>query len=220
MATSLSLFLMPSDDRKQESTLAISTEPAEPTRTTTTTRTRKPAANKCQTRKKQPRRGMGVAQLENLRIQERWKAITETKQIGSLNLQPTKQLHVFDPFNNNDDDNQMAQYGTTVNHGVPMRNNGVVFNGFLGWDHQGGVVVKRVDEFNANNNGGFGCQVLVNPYMVGPAPVHQAGAPAPAPAAAVLLEASKELSSIPKVMQQQKQYEPTRCDLCFKVCVF
>ncbi|KAJ6950301.1 hypothetical protein NC651_004082 [Populus alba x Populus x berolinensis] len=207
---------MPSDDRKQESTLAISTKPAEPTRTTTTTtRTRKPTANKCQTRKKQPRRGMGVAQLENLRIQERWKAITETNQIGSPNLQPTKQLHVFDPFNNNDDDNQMAQYGTTVNYGVPMRSNGVVFNGFLGWDHQGGVVVRRVDEFNANNNGGFGSgQVSVNPYMVGSVPVHHVGPPAPSAAA---LEASKELSSIPKVMQQQKQYEPTRCDLCFKM---
>ncbi|KAJ6753676.1 PROTEIN SPOROCYTELESS [Salix purpurea] len=204
MATSLSLFLMPSDDKKQEPTMAISTKPAEPTRTTTT-RTRKPTTtNKCQTRKKQPRRGMGVAQLENLRIQERWKAITETNQIGSLNLQPAQQMHVFDPFNNND--NQMVQCGTTVNYGVPMRSNGVVFNGFLGWDHQDGVAVKRVDEFNANNyNGGFGSgQVLVNPYMVGSSPVHQAGAPA-----AAVREASKELSSIPKVMQKQKQYDPT-----------
>ncbi|KAF9666852.1 hypothetical protein SADUNF_Sadunf16G0271800 [Salix dunnii] len=211
MATSLSLFLMPSDDKKQEPTLTISTKPAEPTRTTST-RTRKPTAtNKCQTRKKQPRRGMGVAQLENLRIQERWKAITETNQIGSLNLQPDQQLLVFDPFNNND--NQMVQYGTAVNYGVPMRSNGVVFNGFFGWDHQDGVAVKRVNEFNANNNGGFGSgQVLDNPYMVGSSPVHLAGAPA-----AAVREASKELSSVPKAMQKQKKYEPTCCDLCFKM---
>ncbi|KAJ6950302.1 hypothetical protein NC651_004082 [Populus alba x Populus x berolinensis] len=65
------------------------------------------------------------------------------------------------------------------------------------WRSMGGVVVRRVDEFNANNNGGFGSgQVSVNPYMVGSVPVHHVGPPAPSAAA---LEASKELSSIPKM---------------------
>jgi hypothetical protein len=218
MATPLSLFLMPNNDNKQEptQTMAISTKPAEPARrSTATNQSKRPTASKCQTRKKQCQRGMGVAQLESLRIQERWKAITEANQnIGALNLQPAQQLHDRYPSNyNTDNNNQMLQYGTTVNRGVPMSSNGGVFNGFLGWDHQGGVVVKRVDGFNVNDNDGFGSgQVFVNPYLVGSVPVHQVGAPAP------VFEASKELSSIPKVMQHQ-QYEPSRCDLCFKVCV-
>ncbi|CAK7327520.1 unnamed protein product [Dovyalis caffra] len=215
MAAPLSLFLMPTDDTKQEPTMTISNKPAEPAKTTITSRTKKPATNKHQTRKKQPQRGMGVAQLERLRIQERWKAITEGNQIGSLNRQPAQQLHVSDPFNNNNY-YQMLQYGTAVNYGVPMSSNVGVFNGFLGWDHKGGVMVNRVDGFNVDSNDGFGSgQVLINPYMVGPAPVHQVGIPASAPAA--VFEASKELSSIPKVIQQQKQYEPSRCDLCLKM---
>ncbi|KAL3576724.1 hypothetical protein D5086_022007 [Populus alba] len=218
MATPLSLFHMPNNDNKQEptQTMAISTKPAEPARRSTATyQSKRPTTSKSQTRKKQCQRGMGVAQLESLRIQERWKAITEANQnIGALNLQPTQQLHDHYPSNyNTDSNNQMLQYGTTVNCGVPMSSNGGVFNGFLGWDHQGGVVVKRVDGFNENNNDGFGSgQVFLNPYLVGSVPVHQVGAPAPAP----VFEASKELSSIPKVMQHQ-QYEPSRCDLCFKM---
>ncbi|KAJ6332878.1 hypothetical protein OIU77_008848 [Salix suchowensis] len=160
---------------------------------------------------------MGVAQLESLRIQERWKAITEANQnTGAFNMQPTQQLHDHHPFNCNTDNNNnqsdaVWHYSKTV---VCQRVVVVVcFNGFLGWDHQGGVVAKRVDGFNVNNNDRIGSgQVFVNQYMVGSVPVHQVGAPAPAS----VFEASKELSSIPKVMQQQ-QYESSRFDLCFKM---
>ncbi|KAB5534699.1 hypothetical protein DKX38_017785 [Salix brachista] len=219
MSTPLSLFLMPNNGSKQEPTqaMAISTRTGEPTRrSTATNQSKRSTTRKCQTRKKQCQRGMGVAQLESLRIQERWKAITEANQnIGAFNLQPTQQLHDHHPFNCNTDNNnnQMMQYGTTVNCGVPTSSSGGVFNGFLGWDHQGGVVANRVDGFNVNNNDRIGSgQVFVNQYMVGSVPVHQVGAPAPAS----VFEASKELSSIPKVMQQQ-QYESSRFDLCFKM---
>ncbi|KAL3508602.1 hypothetical protein ACH5RR_028003 [Cinchona calisaya] len=39
--------------------------------------------NSDQSKKKQPQRGMGVAQLERLRLEERWKKITEINQISS-----------------------------------------------------------------------------------------------------------------------------------------
>ncbi|KAF9672883.1 hypothetical protein SADUNF_Sadunf11G0090600 [Salix dunnii] len=218
MSVPLSLFLMPNNDNKQEPTqaMAISTKTAQPARRSAiTNQSKRSTTRKCQTRKKQRQRGMGVAQLESLRIQERWKAITEANQsIGAFNLQPTQQLHDHYPFNyNTDNNNQMMQYGTTANCGVLMSSDGGVFNGFLGWDHQGGVVAKRVDGLNVNNNDRIGSgQVFVNQYMVGSVPVHQVGAPAPA----AVFEASTELSSIPKVMPQ-KQYESSRCDLCFKM---
>ncbi|KAJ6417269.1 hypothetical protein OIU84_003057 [Salix udensis] len=189
MSTPLSLFLMPNNGSKQEPTqaMAISTKTAEPARrSSATSQSKRSTTRKCQTRKKQRQRGMGVAQLESLRIQERWKAITEANQnIGAFNLQPTQQLHDHHPFNynnNNNNNNQMMQYGTTVNCGVPTSSSGGVFNGFLGWGSPGTIWLDR-------------------------SPVHQVG----------VFEASKELSSIPKVMQQQQQYESSRFDLCFKM---
>uniref|UniRef100_A0A6N2NBN0 Uncharacterized protein n=1 Tax=Salix viminalis TaxID=40686 RepID=A0A6N2NBN0_SALVM len=157
MSTPLSLFLMPNNGSKQEPTqaMAISTKTAEPARrSSATNQSKRSTTRKCQTRKKQRQRGMGVAQLESLRIQERWKAITEANQNTWCFQSATH-----------------PAYGTTVNCGVPTSSSGGVFNGFLGWDHQGGVVAQRVDGFNV-----------------------------------AVFEASKELSSIPKVMQQQ-QYE-------------
>lgn len=38
--------------------------------------------------KKQPQRGMGVAQLERLRLQERWKKMTEVNQLHQYQIPP------------------------------------------------------------------------------------------------------------------------------------
>ncbi|XP_022753959.1 protein SPOROCYTELESS [Durio zibethinus] len=137
--------------------------------------------------KKQPQRGMGVEKLERLRIQERWKKMTETTATTTTQF-PT------DPIGTS---NVPVLHGV-ANYGVPMMINGGS-GGLWGWDDTAGLVMQRVV-----GNGGFGglnSQVLV-------------GVPGDVQVAcgAGVVEDSKELSSMPKL----QHCKPDRCDVCFK----
>ncbi|XP_021288713.1 protein SPOROCYTELESS [Herrania umbratica] len=141
--------------------------------------------------KKQPQRGMGVAQLERLRLQEKWKKMTEAT--TTTITTPTTQLP-SDPIGTA----TVPVLHAVANYGVPMMINGGN-GGLLGWGDTAGLVMQRVV-----GNGGFGGlngQVLV-------------GAPGSVQVAcgAGVVEASKELSSMPKL----QHCKPDRCDVCFK----
>ncbi|XWS27937.1 hypothetical protein CRYUN_Cryun25bG0023300 [Craigia yunnanensis] len=122
--------------------------------------------------KKQPQRGMGVEKLERLRIQKRWKKITETTVTTQF---PT------DPIGTS---NVPVLHGV-ANYGVPMMINSGS-GGLWGWGDTSSLMMQRVV-----GNGGFGGlngQVLV-------------GAPGNVQVACSdgVVEASKELSSKPKL---------------------
>ncbi|XVF04064.1 hypothetical protein REPUB_Repub05bG0049000 [Reevesia pubescens] len=152
---------------------------------------RKPSG-KGPNQKKQPQRGMGVEKLERLRIQERWKKITETT---AATATTTTQF----PTHPMGTSNVPVVHGVT-NYGVPMMINGGN-GGLWGWggDRTAGFVMQRVA-----GNGGFGGlngQVFLGSSV--PDNVQVGG----------FVEASKELSSMPKLQQHCK---PDRCDVCFK----
>lgn len=142
---------------------------------------------------------MGIAKLENLRSQERLKQMKET-QLESFNFQPAQSL-VPDPIHS-----VPIQFGP-VSYGVPMFNGG----SFLGLDQ--GLLVKRMEngalaELKGNPSSG---QFLVNPYVFGAPDTRVCGG-----TTAAVFGTSKELSSMPKLMQH---HEHAPSHVCFKVCV-
>ncbi|KDP38966.1 hypothetical protein JCGZ_00723 [Jatropha curcas] len=198
MASSLPFLLRTTTEQTQRASKThIESESTKSDQPTRKSRGRKPS--KGPPRNKQPQRGMGVEQLERLRLQERWKEITETNQVDSLNLQPD-QLSVPDPIHS-----FPVQYGT-VSYGVPVINGG----GFLGFD-EGGLFFKRIE------NGGFGQelnrshssgQVLLNPYAFGAPDMRvRVGSTGTA------FEISNELTSMPKGMHN---LDNIPSDVCFK----
>ncbi|XP_024028298.1 uncharacterized protein LOC21390029 isoform X1 [Morus notabilis] len=77
------IFMAPDETTSQEAAAAA----AKPESAATKTRGRKPS-NKAPNSKKQPQRGLGVAQLERLRLQEHRKKITEIPHLHPFNFLP------------------------------------------------------------------------------------------------------------------------------------
>ncbi|KAM1150128.1 hypothetical protein FF1_030724 [Malus domestica] len=182
-------------------------EPAKPTKTT-----KKSSTKASSNTKKQPQRGLGVAQLERLRLQD-WKKMTEVPQLQPqpqvLNLPPLPHHHhhqyqnpitLPDPLNS-----------VPVQYGASRFNGPSVMNGCGGSAATTtcfyGLVGQRV-----GNGSGFGYaggnNLVTNldprPYGVwAPDPRVQSGA---------VYETSRELSSMPKIQSLSSDC----CDHCFK----
>ncbi|XP_021804754.1 uncharacterized protein LOC110749049 isoform X3 [Prunus avium] len=152
-------------------------------------------SGKASNSKKQPQRGLGVAQLERLRLQDRWKKMTELPQ-----LQPQPQVvnlpdhHQYQNFQHQNPTRTLpgplasvpVQYGASSYNG-PLLIKGSGGNGLFGF------VGQRV-----GNGHGFG-YVGGNNLVVdlNPSP-YAIGAPDPRFEVGAVFETSKELSSIPK----------------------
>ncbi|XVF70424.1 hypothetical protein PTKIN_Ptkin11bG0160600 [Pterospermum kingtungense] len=189
MATSLTLFTPNDNNPTEKPSLDDEAKPAMDL--VKSNKGRKPTG-KGPNQKKQPGRGMGVEKLERLRIQERWKKITETS------AATTTTHFATDP--NIGTSNVPVLHGLT-NYGVPMMINGGSTGGLWGWGDTAGLMMQRVV-----GNGGF-CGGLNGQVLLGaPANVQVACG------AAAVVEASKELSSMPKL----QHCKPDRCDVCFK----
>ncbi|KAF2285916.1 hypothetical protein GH714_008943 [Hevea brasiliensis] len=190
MAAPLPLFLMEQTQGPSKIHIESGSSKTEPTRNRGSKPSKGPPA-----RKKQPQRGMGVAQLERLRCQEM--KTTGTNQLESCNLQPANSL-LPDLINS-----VPIQYGS-VSYGVPMFSGGR----FLAFDQ--GLLVKQIENggiAELNGSPGLG-QFLVNPYVFGAPDMRvRVGT------TAAVFETSKELSSMPKMMQH---YEHTPSDVCVK----
>ncbi|XP_048235429.1 uncharacterized protein LOC8282935 isoform X2 [Ricinus communis] len=171
-----------STNQKQEPTKTHIQAAPPKQETSLTNRGRKPS--KGQPRKKIPQRGMGVAQLERLRLQERLKNIQENNKLEPFNLQPAH-LPVPDPI-------QSFPVHYSVNYGAPPVING---GGFLSYDQ--GLVVEKIENGNSSHLGQF----VVNPYMF--------GAPVGNSSAGPVFENSNELSSMPKIVQDFEHSSPT-----------
>ncbi|XP_022718154.1 uncharacterized protein LOC111276663 [Durio zibethinus] len=137
--------------------------------------------------KKQPQRGMGVAQLERLRKMTETRTPTTTTQFPSEPIGNTSNVPVL--------------HGV-ANYGVPMMMNGGGSGGLWGWGTDtAGFVMQRIVGI-----GGFGG--LNGQVLVGSAPGNvQVGC-----GGAGVAEASKWKSSTPKLQHSK----PDRCDVCFK----
>lgn len=182
MATSLTL-LTPNTDNPTTKPMEDEAKPA--MEFVKSNKGRKPSG-KGPYQKKQPQRGMGVAQLERLRKMSETRTSTTINQFGceAMGASNVPVLH------------GVANYGVP-----PMMINGGS-GGLWGWGAEtDGLMMQRV--VGNGGFGGFNSQVLVgNPGNV------QVGC-----AAAGVVEASKELSSMPKF----QHCKPEHCDLCFKV---
>lgn len=164
-----------------------------------------------QKKKQTPQRGMGVEKLERLRIQDRWKKMTEiTTPTTSSTTKSTTQF----PNDTIGTGNAPLLHGL-ANYGVPMMISGGSTCGLWGWgDHHtaaAGLMMQRVV-----GNGGFGGGFKGTHQLLVGAPSNVQFSCAAA-AGVGFVEASKELSSMPTVQQYSK---PDRCDVCFKVFFF
>lgn len=150
-----------------------------------------------------------MATLERLRLQERWNKMTGIPNVQSTNQLPGPQRLSRTPAVPFTDQvvSVPVQYGAPVLYGAPSP----VVNGC------GGLVAQRV-----GNGGGFGglCYggssgmggTLVMVDRVGMDPYGGTGDPDPRVLVGTVFEASKELSSMPKMYSG-----PHRCDICSKV---
>ncbi|PQQ07343.1 uncharacterized protein Pyn_06777 [Prunus yedoensis var. nudiflora] len=154
-------------------------EESKPESTKSTKGTKK--SGKASNSKKQPQRGLGVAQLERLRLQDRWKKMTELPQLQPQpqHQNPTRTLP--GPLAS-----VPVQYGASSYNG-PLLIKGSGGNGLFGF------VGQRV-----GNGSGFG-YVGGNNLVVelNPSP-YAIGAPDPRFEVGAVYETSKEVSSIPK----------------------
>lgn len=150
-----------------------------------------------------------MAQLERLRLQERWNKITGIPNTQSFNQLPDPQRQSRTPMVPLPFTDQAVsvpvQYGAPVLYGAPSR---PVVNGC------GGLMVGNGGGFGGLCYGGSsgmgGTLVMVD--QVGMDPYGRAGDPDPRLLVGTVLEASKELSSMPKMLSGSQQ-----CDVCFKV---
>ncbi|XP_038900102.1 protein SPOROCYTELESS-like [Benincasa hispida] len=143
--------------------------------------------------KKPPQRGLGVAQLERLRLQDKWNKITEMSPPHHF-IQSHSPTFLLD----NTLTNFPLQFPAAAPVMVATDSGGG--GGVLGFDHQG-LVVQRI-----GNHGGF---------LAGGEPYSHGGG--------VLIgnssvEASRELSSIPKLPPPSlpPSCDSDHCDICFK----
>lgn len=211
------LILMATEQEATTNKALIGSE--EPKPETPKTRGRK--SGKGSNQKKQPQRGLGVAQLERLRMEERLKKMTE---IPQQNQQQHQQpLNLLDHYNF-----QKVQTTSSVSDplgSVPVQfgasNYGggpVVINssgtGLFGFE-RAGLVVQRI----GNGGGSSGINVggtRMDPIMLDPNPYGIIGAPDQRlKLAANFNETSKELSSMPKM--HSTSVSSDHCDICCKV---
>lgn len=194
MATSL--LLMASDQDKTMKPLSSEELPkTEPPRSA---RGRRANNGKGPNPKKQPQRGLGVAQLEILRAQETLKKMHETSSLQPL-LSP---FPLHDPFAST----VSLRYGAPLNHGpLPM------LNGHANAAIPGSGQAPDLNSGGFNVLGGIGGWLVANQgnTMVDS---YGFGAPVWSPLVGSPLETSRELSSIPNAHSESE-----RCDLCLKV---
>ncbi|KAK3199296.1 hypothetical protein Dsin_022711 [Dipteronia sinensis] len=168
------------------------------------------------TQKKKPQRGMGVAQLERLRLQEGFKKMTQMPPPpppppppSNLNLQT--QFHHYQYYSNNHHHHHhhfplpepipsVPVMYAAGHYGVPSAASAVGYGGgFMMMGLEQGLVYQK------HGNGGSG-HFSMDPYRV-VVGGNLSG-----------VETSQELSSIPKLQLQQQQcvVVPERCDCCSK----
>ncbi|KAA8526883.1 hypothetical protein F0562_008888 [Nyssa sinensis] len=185
MATS---FLMVSD---QDDTGSFNESEEARTENVKQSGRRRSKLNESTQKKKQPQRGMGVAQLERLRLQERWKKMTE------ININPLHSLSLHHPHFLPSSLADPTPTGVSVPFGKfsaygAINGGGQLNGGFPGLASSSGV-----------GNGVFGDQFLVDPYGL--------GARNPSFRVENATETSKELSSMPNM---KCYYE--NCSVCHK----
>ena len=212
------------------------------------TRGRKPSKTKGPNNKKQPQRGLGVEQLERLRLQERWKKMTEMP----LPLQPPPAVLNFPADHNSHFHFQTVQ--SNINplvseplESVPVQYGAASYGGFHPHHHQFQAMVPHQQRMAQVGGSGFGCggsslvnvvggegggmvmelqrSVMVDPhYCYG---IH--GAPSPSPGQKFPLgaavcdhhdENSKELTSMPKKIPSQHHHHDPSCFKVFTLNVF
>ena len=166
--TTTPFFLMLSDQ-----TTTTTTTEEEETKPEPTTKTRARKSSKAPNPKKLPQRGLGVAQLERLRLQERWKKITEIPRVQ--------------PFNHSDP--QLLQHQTPLNM-LPFTTDQPQYRALA---PSPSPSPPPVVHGSSGFGGSFGMGGLVmNPYV-------GVGAPDPRVLGGTVFETSRELSSIPKL---------------------
>lgn len=180
------------------------------------TRGRKPGSKATGQKKKPPQRGMGVAQLERLRLQERWKKMTEMPPLDSLSIhnnfqyQSTTHSVLPEPI-----PSVPVMHGAG-NYGVPI----VAGGGLLGLDE--GMVMHKVGHaggFGGVSSGSGSGQVMINHNRIGVDPdlkVGQVGSSS----LMSLVGTSKELSSMPNTQQPWALMPHELCNICFYKVVF
>ncbi|KAF8391436.1 hypothetical protein HHK36_023741 [Tetracentron sinense] len=162
---------------------------------------RKGGKSKGTSQKKQPQRGLGVAQLERLRLQERWKKITVVDQV-----QTQKHCNQF-PFSYIDQPNGVS-VPTSVRSG-PV-NYGAFIDGQSSSKQAFGFHPYRLGNSGFHGSGGgsgmramFSDQLSTDRHQISVQEArHQNGN---------LFQASKELSSTKK-----KHCLSDHCEICFK----
>ncbi|XP_024926173.1 protein SPOROCYTELESS isoform X2 [Ziziphus jujuba] len=208
--------------RDQSTTNKVHLGSEEPKPETSKTRARK--SGKGSNPKKQPQRGLGVAQLERLRMEERLKKMSEIAQLQ----QQQQPLNLLDQYNFQKVSDPLGSVPVQYGGGGPGP---VVINGsyngtgtgtgLYGFERGGGLAVQRI------GNGGFGCGssgsgfnvsgTRINPILVEPNPYGIVGAPDQREkVGANLYETSKELSSMPKMHTSSAVVFSDRCDVCCK----
>ncbi|CAK9325141.1 unnamed protein product [Citrullus colocynthis] len=161
------------------------TKPTEPAKT----RPGRKTGTKNPNQKKPPQRGLGVAQLERLRLQEKWKIMTEMPP-------PHHFFQSHPPLLDNTFLNFPLHFPAAS---PPMVGTGCG-GGVLGFDHQS-LVVQRIGN-NAGFLGGGESYPHGGGVLIGNSSV----------------EVSRELSSIPKLPPPPPfpSCDTHRCDTCFK----
>lgn len=200
-----------------------SKQPDSATKTSSKGRARNKSGKK-NPKKPAPQRGVGVAQLERLRLQQRWNKLTQmplpqTQVVQSLNL-PENQRQQFQHYQN-----------PTTTRPDPLLSVPVLY-GASNYDgprsSSSGLVVQSV-----NANGGFcygynvrahndvgGLVVDPNQYGVGAPNPYRIGAGVPTSGA--VYEISNDLSSIPKMKQQPSSSSSSSeyCCCCKQVYIY
>ncbi|XP_048441792.1 uncharacterized protein LOC103965961 isoform X2 [Pyrus x bretschneideri] len=183
-------------------------EPTKPTKTT-----KKSSTKASSNTKKQPQRGLGVAQLERLRLQD-WKKMTEVPQ-----LQPQPQVLNLPPLPHH---HHHHQYQNPINlpdplNSVPVQYGASRFNGPSVMNGCGGSAASTTCFYGlvgqrVGNGSGFGYaggnNLVTN---LDPSP-YGVGAPDPRVQSGAVYETSRELSSMPKIQSLSSDC----CDHCLK----
>ncbi|TQD77144.1 hypothetical protein C1H46_037328 [Malus baccata] len=214
MATPMLLMASERSTTKQPAkTLFGSYEESKPEPAKHTKPTKKSAAKPSSNTKKQPQRGLGVAQLERLRLQD-WKKMTEIPQ-----LQPRPQFLDLPPLPHHHHHHQYQNPITLPDplNSIPVQYGASGLNGPAVINGCGGSAATTADFYGlvgqrVGNGSGFGYvggNNLVANLDPGP---FGFGAPDPRLQSGAVYETSRELSSMPKIQSLPSDC----CDLCLK----
>ncbi|KAM2000368.1 hypothetical protein COP2_007668 [Malus domestica] len=215
MATPMLLMASERSTTKQPAkTLFGSYEESKPEPAKHTKPTKKSAAKPSSNTKKQPQRGLGVAQLERLRLQD-WKKMTEIPQ-----LQPRPQFLDLPPLPHHHHHHHQYQNPITLPdplNSIPVQYGASGLNGPAVINGCGGSAATTADFYGlvgqrVGNGSGFGYvggNNLVANLDPGP---FGFGAPDPRVQSGAVYETSRELSSMPKIQSVPSDC----CDLCLK----